>query len=1195
MPGRREDRASRRIQAGFGVVAAAGIAAVALPGPDVDPTLFAVGAAGTAAVLVVGVLERSRRRQWVLFAIALAYLVVVALLRHASDATGGFLPLVLLPLVWLGLYGTRLQLVVGLLGAAAVLIVPWLIFGEDEYPRSSIRSALLLLAVACLTGFTIQSLLAAVRSSRDRLAGILRAATETAIVATDLDGTVTLFNRGAERMLGYAADEVVDRATPALFVDFAAAGASSFETYTAEARAGRSETRDVTYVRDNGARVRVSQTLTPEADATGQVVGFLCVATDVTQRERAEVALRAERDFSGAILDTAGSLVIVTDRDGCIERFNRTGERVTGFRAQDVVGRALWEQLIPPEHVAFVREALVTTSPAAFPMSYELELATATGGRRLVAWEITCLTDEDGEVAHYISTGTDVTDARRAQEELRISTDRLEGILEYTTAAITVKDRDGRYLVVNRAWREALPGHRRDRPDRSGAVPARPRRGHPQHRCGGAGDRAPAGVRAQRRGQGRDVARGQVPAARCRRGDLRDRPHRDRHLRSQPGARPGRRRLPGEVGLPGQHEPRDPHAAERRDRHDRAARATRRSTTEQRALRARRRRRSATRLLGVINDVLDFSKIEAGKLELEAGDFDLAAARRGHVRDARARRRRRRASSWPASIDDDVPARAARRPGAAAAGAREPGHQRGQVHRSAARSSVRAAAAPRVRRPRALRFEVRDTGIGIAPERSAAVRAVHAGRRSTTRRYGGTGLGLAISRRLVELMGGEIARRARAGEGSTFWFAIPFAVAGRAARRRRRARDARRAMRVLVVDDNATNREILRAASARPRRVLRRRRERRRGAGADARGHRAGSAYDLVVLDSEMPEMAGAELASAIRAAPALRDCRLVMLDARRGEGRGARPGRRAADQAGPPRRRCWRRSRRRSPMRRAARRRTRGARPSRPPRAAARPGGRGQRGQPARDRDACCASAASRSTWPATGWRRSAGSIPIGTTPSSWTARCRTSTGTRRPPRSAARGRPRDRHVPIVAMTASAIEGDRERCLAAGMDDYLSKPLRAEALDAVLERWLGGPGAPGRAADDVGATAPPDGEPPLVARDRLLGMHAIEPRLVGRLVEVFERSTPPLLASLAEAAERGDADRQRQLAHRLAGSCESLGADRLAGLVRALEAASEPADAAAIERLDGVFQETVGALREAAAELDPAGAEPAL
>ncbi len=399
MSGPREDRASRRIQAGFGVVAAAGIAAVALPGPDVDPTLFALGAAGTAAVLVVG-----------------------------------------------------------RLGAAAVQIVPWLLFGEDEYPRSSLRSALRLLAVACLTGFTIQSLLAAVRSSRDRLAGILRAATETAIVATDLDGTVTLFNRGAERMLGYAADEVVDRATPALFVDFAAAGASSFETFTAEARAGRSETRDVTYVRENGARVRVSQTLTPEADATGQVVGFLCVATDVTQREQAEVALRAERDLSGAILETAGSLVIVTDRDGCIERFNRTGERVTGFRAQDVVGRALWEQLIPPEHVAFVREALVTTSPAAFPMSYELELATATGGRRLVAWEITCLTDEDGEVAHYISTGTDVTDARRAQEELRISTDRLEGILEYTTAAITVKDRDGRYLVVNRAWREALPG-----------------------------------------------------------------------------------------------------------------------------------------------------------------------------------------------------------------------------------------------------------------------------------------------------------------------------------------------------------------------------------------------------------------------------------------------------------------------------------------------------------------------------------------------------------------------------------------------------------------------------------------------------------------------------------------------------------------------------------------------------------------
>ena len=92
---------------------------------------------------------------------------------------------------------------------------------------------------------------------------------------------------------------------------------------------------------------------------------------------------------------------------------------------------------------------------AEFPRHYEHGLLMAGGGRRMVSWDVTCLVDDAGAITHLVATGTDVTEQRRAAEALRISTEWLEGILEHTTTRITVKDDEGRYLLVNRAWQEA--------------------------------------------------------------------------------------------------------------------------------------------------------------------------------------------------------------------------------------------------------------------------------------------------------------------------------------------------------------------------------------------------------------------------------------------------------------------------------------------------------------------------------------------------------------------------------------------------------------------------------------------------------------------------------------------------------------------------------------------------------------------
>ena len=225
--------------------------------------------------------------------------------------------------------------------------------------------------------------------------------------------------------------------------------------------------------------------------------------------------MRAARDFSAAILDTAGSLVVVTDADARIERFNRTAEQVSGFTADAMVGRSLIDALMPPESSATIRAELAAARPADFPRSYEHELVTADGGRRLVAWTVTCLLDDSGAIGHLIATGTDITEQRRAAEALRISTDRLEGILEHTTTRIAVKDRGGRYLLVNRAWKTSAGCDGTGRTDAELFAPEIAERARRMDERGVG--RAAQRDRVRARSGGHDRAGGQVPAARRRR------------------------------------------------------------------------------------------------------------------------------------------------------------------------------------------------------------------------------------------------------------------------------------------------------------------------------------------------------------------------------------------------------------------------------------------------------------------------------------------------------------------------------------------------------------------------------------------------------------------------------------------------------------------------------------------------------
>ncbi len=287
-------------------------------------------------------------------------------------------------------------------------------------------------------------------------------------------------------------------------------------------------------------------------------------------------------------------------------------------------------------------------------------------------------------------------------------------------------------------------------------------------------------------------------------------------------------------------------------------------------------RHSAESLLAVLNDILDFSKIEAGKLALETVDFDVV-----EVVDSTLELLAARAAAKQLELASFLPVNVPRYLRG------DPGRIRqvllnllGNAIKFTARGEVVVAAQVLETAGDAvvLRLEVTDTGIGVTPEQQVELfQPFVQADSSTTRRFGGTGLGLAICKQLVELMGGEIGVLSKPGQGSTFWFTLRLPRAERAPETLPPP-EALRGRRVLIVDDNETNRRIFRHYV--------------NGWGmlpelAEGAGHavqmmrsavREGRPFEVVLLDYQMPEVDGLEFARTVRADVELRATPMLLL-----------------------------------------------------------------------------------------------------------------------------------------------------------------------------------------------------------------------------------------------------------------------------------------------------------------------------
>jgi len=575
-------------------------------------------------------------------------------------------------------------------------------------------------------------------------------------------------------------------------------------------------------------------------------------------------------------------------------------------------------------------------------------------------------------------------------------------------------------------------------------------------------------------------------------------------------------------------------------------------------------RSSADSLLTVINDILDYSKIEAGKLDFETLDFDLRTMVEDAI-DIVKIRANPKGLDLACLIQHDVPSLLIG----------DPGRLR-QVLLNLADNAVKFTQKGEVLlrisleeesdTQATLRFAVKDTGIGIPQDRMDRLfQSFSQVDASTTRKYGGTGLGLAISKNIVERMGGRISVASEEGKGSTFWFTAVFGKQPVGRKASPGVFEDIRGRRILIVDDNATNRLVLReqlyswgclpheANSGKEALALLR------------AAVKAGEPFLVVLLDMEMPEIDGATLGREIKQDADLRPTILVLLSSsgRRGDAKRMEEIGFAAYLTKPV--------------------------------------------KSAQLHDCLALAIGSKSSIPGSP------SVPIITRHSVVEARkqkirlllaednitnqkvalkilekagyraeaafngLEALTALEKNPydlilmdvqmpemdgfetTAAIRRKEKEKggHMPIVAMTAHAMKGDRERCLVAGMDDYLSKPIQPKELIEVIERQLKG----ARPRETERTPNEPAEEPEVFDRKILLERLDGDEEIFKEVIETFLEDAPNQIEKLKKALQEKDATRVERQAHLLKGAALNIGGNGLQTAARELEILAKEGD----------------------------------
>jgi diguanylate cyclase (GGDEF)-like protein/PAS domain S-box-containing protein len=242
------------------------------------------------------------------------------------------------------------------------------------------------------------------------------------IIKMDVQGKIIFFNEFAQNFFGYAEDEIIGRNALGTIIPYRDGTgrdlAAMFEAIKRDP--DRFKQNENENIKKNGARVWIAWTNKAVYDSNGNVVGFLSVGQDITERRRAEETLLKERNRAQRYLDIAGVIIVALDREQKVAMINQKGCEILGYSEEEIRGRNWFDHFIPAKDNSRVKDAFdQLVSGRVAPVEYfENPVLTRSGELRIIAWHNTVIRDESGAIIELLSSGEDITERKKAEETL---------------------------------------------------------------------------------------------------------------------------------------------------------------------------------------------------------------------------------------------------------------------------------------------------------------------------------------------------------------------------------------------------------------------------------------------------------------------------------------------------------------------------------------------------------------------------------------------------------------------------------------------------------------------------------------------------------------------------------------------------------------------------------------------------------